>query len=436
MIERYSRPKMRQLWTDDYKYSQWLAVEIAVVQAWGKLGVVPQPDVAAVESKAGYDAAEISRLEAITHHDMVAFTRCVSEKLGPEKKWIHYGLTSTDVIDTAYAVIFKQADGIIKEDLANLAAVLKKKAVEYKDVPCIGRTHGMHADITSFGLKYAIWYDELQRDIERFDLASRQMEVGKITGAVGNYANVPPFVQEFVCEKLAIGSAKTATQVISRDNHAFYLQTIALIGTTLEKIATEFRHLQRSEVGEAEEYFNPGQKGSSAMPHKRNPISLENICGCARVLRGYQLTGLEDVSLWHERDISHSSAERIIMPDATALLDYMLARFTKTLDSMIIYPEKMLANINLTDGVIYAQRVMTALIDAGASREQAYDNIQKLAMISLNQHKDFRILASQDPYISLHLNPDQLQSCYTMDFYFRHIDEIYQRCGLLESANN
>ena len=430
MIKRYSRAEMAKLWTDEYKFSQWLKVEIAAVSAWQKLGVIPENDVELIKKKATFNVDRISELEAQTHHDMVAFTRCVSESLGEEKKWIHYGLTSTDVIDTAFGSIFKQADAILKDDLTKLLAVLKEKAILYRDIPCIGRTHGMHADITSFGLKYAIWYDELQRDIARFNLAASQMEVGKISGAVGNYANVPPFVQDSVCLELGIGSALTSTQVISRDNHAFYVSTLALIGSTLEKIATEFRHLQRTEVHEAEEYFTPGQKGSSAMPHKRNPISLENICGCARVLRGYALTASEDINLWHERDISHSSAERIIMPDATILLDYMLNRFTKVIDKMIIYPEQMAHNIELTHGVIYAQRIMTALIEAGASREEAYDHIQALAMQALQNNQDFRPLVADSTYVKQHLTSKQLADCYTMDYYFAHITEIYQRLGL------
>jgi len=430
MIDRYSRTAMRQLWSDQNKFSQWLKVEIAVVEGWQKLGVIPESDVDAIRRNARFDVAEIARLEAQTHHDMVAFTRCVSESLGPERKWVHYGLTSTDVIDTAYAAIFKQADAIIMADLVKLRDVLAAKAVAYKDMPCIGRTHGMHADITSFGLKYAVWYDELGRDIERFELACRQMEVGKISGAVGNYANVPPQVQEHVCQVMGIGSAVTSTQVLPRDSHAFYISTIALIGTTLEQIATEFRHLQRTEVHEAEEYFTPGQKGSSAMPHKRNPISWENICGCARVLRGYVVTAYEDVSLWHERDISHSSAERIIMPDATILLDYMLDRFTKVIDGVVVYPQRMMENIAMTHGVIFAQRVMTAMIGKGASREEAYDVIQKLSMQALDGDNDFRTLAAADTYVASHLCQAELEDCFTMDYYFRHVDEIYHRLGL------
>ena len=327
MIDRYSRPQMRAIWTEENKFNAYLKVEILSAEAWSKLGVIPEADVRKIEANARFNVPRIREIEEQTRHDIVAFTRCVSESLGEEKKWVHYGLTSTDVVDTANGYLIKQADAILLQDLEDFLAVLKKRALEFKDTPCIGRTHGIHADITSFGLKWALWYEEMKRNIERFKYAAQGVEAGKMSGAVGNFANIPPFIQDYVCEQLGIASADISTQVLQRDRHAFYIATLAVIASTLEQMAFEVRNLQRTEVREAEEAFRKGQKGSSAMPHKRNPISSENICGCARVMRGYAAASCENVALWHERDISHSSTERIILPDATELLDYMLTRF-------------------------------------------------------------------------------------------------------------
>ena len=322
MINRYSRPVMAKIWTDQNKFESYLKVEILACEAFSKLGVVPESDLEKIKKNASFDLKRIYEIEEVTRHDVVAFTRAVSETLGEEKKWIHYGLTSTDVVDTANGYLLKQANEILRDDLVRFMEVLKKKALLYKNTPCIGRTHGIHADITTFGLKWALWYEDMKRNLERFDNAAKIIECGKISGAVGNFANAPIFIQDYVCEQLGIQSAAISTQTLQRDRHAQYMSTLALIGTTMEKIATEIRHLQRSEVHEAEEPFKKGQKGSSAMPHKRNPITSENICGCARVLRGYMVTSYENVALWHERDISHSSTERIILPDATILLDF------------------------------------------------------------------------------------------------------------------
>lgn len=387
MIERYSRLPMRKIWTDEYKFKAYLKVEILAVQAFSKLGVIPKEDALKIKNNASFDLNRIREIEAVTKHDVVAFTRAVSETLNEERKWIHYGLTSTDVVDTAQGYLLKEANQLIEEDLQVLLTVLKKQALRFKSVPCIGRTHGIHADITSFGLKWALWYEQTKRNLERFQKVRKDVETGKISGAVGNFANIPPFIQDEVCKELGLESAAISTQILQRDRHAYYMATLSVIGSTLEQMATEIRHLQRTEVHEAEEAFTTGQKGSSAMPHKRNPIGSENICGCARILRGYMISAYEDIALWHERDISHSSAERIYLPDATMLLDYMLHRLTSILDQLVVYPEVMLENIYKTNGVIFAQRVMNALIDKGLSREEAYDLVQPLAMTAYNLKK-------------------------------------------------
>ena len=390
MINRYSRPVMAKIWTDQNKFESYLKVEILACEAFSKLGVVPESDLEKIKKNASFDLKRIYEIEEVTRHDVVAFTRAVSETLGEEKKWIHYGLTSTDVVDTANGYLLKQANEILRDDLVRFMEVLKKKALLYKNTPCIGRTHGIHADITTFGLKWALWYEDMKRNLERFDNAAKIIECGKISGAVGNFANAPIFIQDYVCEQLGIQSAAISTQTLQRDRHAQYMSTLALIGTTMEKIATEIRHLQRSEVHEAEEPFKKGQKGSSAMPHKRNPITSENICGCARVLRGYMVTSYENVALWHERDISHSSTERIILPDATILLDYMLNRYANLLDNLVVYEDQMLKNIYLTNKVIFAQRVMTTLISKGLSREEAYDTVQPISMEAYNNNLDYQ----------------------------------------------
>ena len=351
----------------------------------------------------------------------------MSESLGEERKWVHYGLTSTDVVDTANGYLFSQANKIIADDLQRFAAVLKKQAVRFKYTPCIGRTHGIHADITSFGLKWVLWYEEMQRNIKRFAEAARGVEVGKISGAVGNFANIPPFVQDYVCEKLGIDSANISTQVIQRDRHAYYVATLAVIGASLEQMALEVRNLQRTEVHEVEESFGKGQKGSSAMPHKRNPISSENICGCARVLRGYMATAYENVALWHERDISHSATERIIMPDATILLDYMLNRMMGILENLVVFEEQMKANIYRTNGVIFAQRVMNALIDKGFARERAYDTVQPVAMRAMSEGAAYIDLLREEPTVKATLTEEELEGCFTLEYYMKNVDYIYKR---------
>ena len=430
MIERYSRKVMRDVWTEENKFGAYLQVEILSCEAWSRLGVIPAEDVEKIRKNARFEVSRIQEIEEQTRHDVVAFTRAVSESMGDERKWVHYGLTSTDVVDTANGYLLKQANAILRKDLEEFLEVLRRRALEFKGTPCIGRTHGIHADITSFGLKWALWYEEMKRNIERFQQAASGVEAGKMSGAVGNFANIPPFIQDYVCGELGIESARISTQVLQRDRHAFYVGTLALIASTLEQMAFEVRNLQRTEVREVEEAFRKGQKGSSAMPHKRNPISSENICGCARVMRGYMATAYENVALWHERDISHSSTERIVLPDATELLDYMLQRFKGILENLVAYPETMLANIYRTRGVIFAQRVMNALIARGLSREQAYDTVQPIAMEAWTQNKDYKTLLEASAQVSEILSREELESCFTLDYYFKNVDEIFRRVGI------
>lgn len=431
MILRYSREKMRNIWSDEYKFETYLKVEILACKAWNKLGVIPTSDVEAIEKKAKINLSRIQELEEATKHDVIAFTRSISEQLGSEKKWVHYGLTSTDVVDTTNGYLLKQANDIIYDDILVFMDVLKEKALKYKNTPCIGRTHGIHADIASFGLKWALWYEEMKRNLKRFMFARSDVECGKISGAVGNFVNVEPFVQDYVCGELGIASANISTQVLQRDRHAYYMATLALIASTLEKIATEIRNLQRTEIHEVEEAFQKGQKGSSAMPHKRNPIASENICGCVRLLRGYMFSSYEDITLWHERDISHSSVERVILPDATELIDYMLNRYKGVLETIVVYEDNMLNNINKTNGVIYSQRVMNALIDQGLSREEAYDLIQRITTISYNENKPFKELLLSNKEVTSILSKEEIESCFDINYYLHNVDKIYKRCELL-----
>ena len=430
MIERYRREVVQKLFTSDAKFDAFLLVELYSLEAWSELGLVPKEDVNKIRENAKFSVKRINELELTTKHDIVAFTRNISEYLGEEKKWIHYGLTSTDVVDTANGYIYKQANEILLEDLLKFQKVLKEKAILYKKTPCIGRTHGVHADITSFGLKWALWYEEINRHLIRFEAVRKDIEVGKISGAVGNFANTPPFVQDYVCNKLGISSSKISTQVLQRDRHAAYMAEIALIGTTLEKIATEIRHLQRTEVREVEEFFSKGQKGSSAMPHKRNPIASENISGLSRVLRGYMNASYENVPLWHERDISHSSVERIIIPDGIMLLDYMLNRYTKVLNNLTVFEGNMYKNIYKTNGVIFSQRVLTKLIDKGLSREEAYDYIQPISMICFNENLHFKELLLNNKNITKILNKEEIEKCFNIDFFLKNVDNIYKRVGI------
>lgn len=431
MIERYRRQVVQDLFTEEAKFDAYLKMEIHTLEAWSELGKIPKEDVDKIREKAIFSVPRIKEIEAETRHDIVAFTRCVSESLGEEKKWVHYGLTSTDVVDTANGYIFKQANDILWEDILEFQEVLKTQALKYMNTPCIGRTHGIHADITSFGLKWALWYDEFNRHVERFKMVRKEVEMGKISGAVGNFANTPPEVQDYVCKAMGIGSSNISTQTLQRDRHANYMAELALIGGTLEKIAVEIRHLQRTEVREAEEFFRKGQKGSSAMPHKRNPISSENIAGCSRVLRGYMVASYENIPLWHERDISHSSVERIIVPDAIMLLDYMLNRYKRVLSNLTVFEDRMLKNIYLTNGVIFAQRVLTKLIDAGLSREMAYDTVQPIAMNAWENGLQYKDLLMENGVVTKYLSNEEIEDAFNIDYFLRNVETIYKRVGIL-----
>ena len=430
MLERYTRPEMGKIWSDENKYEAWLKVEIAATNAWSELGEVPKEDAAKIAQNASFTPERVAELEQVTHHDVVAFTRTVSESLGPEKKWVHFGLTSTDVVDTAQGYILKQADEIIRQDLHELKKTIAEKARKYKNTVEMGRTHGVQAEPTTFGLKLARWYAEINRDIERFEHAAKGAESGKISGAVGTFANVPPAVETSVLKQLGLTQQPITSQVLPRDLHAEYIATLALIATSIENWATEIRSLQRSEIHEVEEHFRAGQKGSSAMPHKRNPIGSENLCGMARVLRGHIITAYEDVSLWHERDISHSSAERVILPDTTIGIDYMLDRFNRILTNLDVFPETMLKNMDKTYGLIYSQRLLLKLIDeAGLSREDAYDMVQKLTTRSWNEGISFRKLVESSSIMD-YLSEDDVSDAFDYHYHLRHVDEIFKKVGL------
>lgn len=430
MIDRYTRPEMGEIWSLTNKYNTWLEVEILAVEAWASLGEVPQEDAEKIRANASFTTERALELEQETKHDMVAFTRTVSESLGDEKKWVHYGLTSTDVVDTAQGYQLKQANAILRQDLDQLLEMLKAMALKYKDTICMGRTHGVHAEPTTFGMKCARWFSEVKRDIERFNYAAEGVEAGKISGAVGTFANVPTAVEKYVCKHLGIRAQEISTQVLPRDLHAYYIATLALIATTVENIATEIRALQKSEVREVEEHFAKGQKGSSAMPHKRNPISSENVTGLARVIRGHVVTAYEDVSLWHERDISHSSAERVILADTTIALDYILHRMTNILKNLTVFPENMKRNMQATHGLIFSQHVLLELVEKGLSREAAYDLVQPLTAKSWDEQRDFRALVEADETIQQYLTPEDIATAFDPMYHLTRIDEVYERLGL------
>lgn len=430
MIDRYTRPEMKQIWSEESKYQCWLEVELAADEAWSKLGKIPAEDVEKLRKNARFSVAGIAEIEAVTHHDVIAFTRDVSKSLGPERKWVHYGLTSTDVVDTAQGYRLKLVNEVLEKDIVDFMAILKALAKRYKYTVTMGRTHGVHAEPTTFGLKMARWYSEMKRNQARFARAARGVEAGKISGAVGTFAEVDPFVEKYVCEKLGLHAQEISTQVLPRDLHADYLATIALIGTSLEEMATEIRSLQRTEIHEVEEHFAKGQKGSSAMPHKRNPIGSENITGCARVLRGNMIPAYEDVALWHERDISHSSAERMILPESTSLLDYMLHRFGRILKNLDVFPERMKQNMDQTLGLIYSGRVLLKLVQSGMSREAAYDLIQPYTAKAWAEHVPYRKLLEQDPTIQERLTKADLDDAFDYHWHLRHVDDIFKRVGL------
>ncbi len=430
MIERYTREEMGNIWSEENKFKAWLEVEILACEAWSELGEIPKEDVEKLRKHASFDIQRIKEIEEETRHDVVAFTRAVSETLGEERKWVHYGLTSTDVVDTALSYLLKQANEILLKDLENFIEILKNKALEHKYTVMMGRTHGVHAEPTTFGLKLALWYEEMKRNLERFRFAAETVQVGKISGAVGTYANIDPFVEKYVCEKLGLTPAPISTQTLQRDRHAHYMSTLALIATSIEKFAVEIRGLQKSETREVEEFFAKGQKGSSAMPHKRNPIGSENMTGMARVIRGYMLTAYENVPLWHERDISHSSAERIILPDATIALNYMLNRMGNIIKNLTVFPENMKRNMNRTLGLIFSQRVLLALIDKGLTREEAYDTVQPKAMEAWEKQVSFKELVEKDEHITKYLTQEEIDDCFDYTYHLKHVDTIFKRLGL------
>ena len=427
MIPRYTREEMGKLWTDEAKFSTWLEVEIAICEGWNRLGVVPDEDLKAIREKARVDVDRINELEKITRHDVIAFVSAVGETVGLSARFIHLGVTSSDILDTALAVMLNRASALILQDIDAVMAVLKRRAYEFKDVPQMGPSHGIHAEPITFGLKLALWYAEMARNRRRFLSARKDIAVGKISGAVGTFANVDPRVEAYVCEKLGLKPAPISTQVIQRDRHAHFFGTLAVLAGTLEKMATEIRHLQRTEVLEAEERFMKGQKGSSAMPHKRNPVGSENICGLARLVKSYAQASLDNIALWHERDISHSSVERVIAPDSCILIDYMLNRMRGILDGLVVYPDRMMENIHRTHGLIYSQRVLLALIDKGVSRDDAYLMVQRNAMKSWEEGLDFQTLLANDPDISRRLSAEELTELFDISYHLKHVDTIFQR---------
>jgi len=430
MIERYTREEMGRIWTDENRYQAWLEVELLACEAWSELGIIPKEDVKKLRENASFDIDRILEIEQETRHDVVAFTRAVSETVGEEKKWVHYGLTSTDVVDTALSYLMKQANVIIRKDLVNFIDILKNKAIEHKHTVMMGRTHGVHAEPTTFGLKMALWYEEMKRNLKRFDDACEVIETGKLSGAVGTYANIDPKVEQYVCEKLGLRPAPVSTQTLQRDRHAQYIGTLALIATSIEKFATEIRGLQKTETREVEEFFNKGQKGSSAMPHKRNPIGSENMTGMSRLMRGYMVTAYENVSLWHERDISHSSAERVIIPDATITLNYMLNRFSNIVKNLTVFEDNMKRNIDRTYGVIFSQRVLLSLIDKGMSREAAYDIVQPNAMKAWENGMHFKSLIEEVEDITSRLTQEDIDDCFDYTYHLKNVDGIFERIGL------
>ncbi len=427
MIDRYTRPAMRQLWSDETKFRAWLEVETVASEVLAAAGIVPHDAAKAIRERGGFDIERIRTIEAETRHDVIAFTTAVAEKVGPESRWLHFGLTSTDVVDTAQALLLRQASAGILEGLKALSAVLRRRAIEFALTPCIGRTHGVHAEPTTFGLKLLLWYTECERNIVRFTAAAEDMRVGKLSGAVGSYGTITPALEEEICTRLGLQTAIVSTQVLQRDRHAAYVGTLAVIASSLDRIATEIRHLQRTEVREAEEFFSEKQKGSSAMPHKRNPITCENICGLARVMRANSQVALEDVALWHERDISHSSAERVILPDQTTLADYLLSKTANLIDKLMVYPERMMRNLNLTGGLVFSGQLLLDLAEAGMSREDAYRTVQTLAMKAWKEDLVFRDLVMQDPQINALLPPERIERAFDVHRRLSNVPAIFQR---------
>jgi adenylosuccinate lyase len=427
LIARYTRPEMGRIWSEDNRFRTWLAVEVAATETLAEAGLVPKDAAKAIRERAGFKLERIQEIEAEVRHDVIAFTTAVAEIVGPHARWFHYGLTSNDVVDTAQALLIVQASAIILEDLERLAEVLKRRAFEFKDTPQIGRTHGIHAEPITFGFKLANWYSETQRNIERFKAAAEGMRVGKFSGAVGTFAHLSPELEEKICARLRLRAADISSQVIQRDRHANYLATLAIIASTLDKIATEIRHLQRTEVREAEEFFSEKQKGSSAMPHKRNPVTSEQISGLARVVRSNAQAAFENVPLWHERDISHSSVERVILPDSTTLVDYLLQKTTNLVDTMFVYPARMKANLESTRGLVFSGQLLLDLVEHGVSREDAYRLVQSHAMRAWKEDLDFHQLVLEDKNITNRVPAKQVEHAFDLKRQLRNMDKIFAR---------
>jgi len=430
LIERYSRAEMAEIWSDQNKFATWLKVEILTCEALTELGEIPKEALANIKEKANFDKSRVLEIEETVKHDVIAFLTNVAEYVGPDSRYIHLGMTSSDLLDTALSSLMQQAGGLLLDGLKGLRKVLGERAIEFKKTVCIGRSHGIHAEPTTFGLKIALWHDEVGRGIERLERAVETISVGKISGAVGTFAHINPWVESYVCAKLDLKPAPVSTQIVQRDRHAEFLGTLALIAASLEKFATEIRNLQRTEILEAEEPFTKGQKGSSAMPHKRNPVASENISGLARLVRANANAALENIALWHERDISHSSVERIIIPDSTIVLDYMLHRFKNVVSNLVVYPEKMLENLHMTNGLIFSQAILLALTKKGITREEAYQLVQGNAMEVWQSGEDFREKVLCDDGIGIHLNRAEIESCFDLDENLKNVDFIFRRIGL------
>jgi len=429
MIDRYSRPRMKQVWSDENKYGKWLQIELAVCQAWAEEGVIPWEDMEKLR-RARYDHGRMEEIFQRTRHDVTAFLRSVTEGLGEEGRWLHLGLTSNDILDTALSLQLVEAGQVLTEDIDELRVALKTGAMTYRETPMMGRTHGVHAEPITFGLKLALWWEEMGRQRERLQQALHSVSVGKISGAVGTHATVPPQVEERVCHRLGLKAAPVSNQIVQRDRHAHFVTTLALIAASLEKFATEIRSLQRTEIREVEEPFSEGQTGSSSMPHKRNPELSERVCGLARLIRGHSVTALENVALWHERDISHSSAERLILPDSCLALDYILGLSTQIMLGLRVYPGRMWQNMESTRGLLFSQRVLLALIEKGLSRERAYELVQRNAMRSWDEEMDFRELLKSDGDVTSYLSTDELSGLFDYGYYLRYVEDTFQRVGL------
>ena len=427
MIPRYTRPEMAKIWTEQRKLETWLEIELLVCEALSELGEIPSEAVKEIREKSKFDVQQINEIEKVTKHDVIAFLTNVGESIGPLSKYLHYGLTSSDILDTSLALLLKEASEIILQDIHRFLEILKKKAFQHKETLMIGRSHGVHAEPITFGLKMALWYDEMKRNLIRMERAKEAVSVGKISGAVGTFAHIPPFVEEFVCRQLELKPAPISTQIVQRDHHAEFFTTLAIIASSIEKFSVELRHLQRTEVLEAEEFFSKGQKGSSAMPHKRNPISAENLSGLARLVRSYSIAAMENIPLWHERDISHSSVERVIAPDATILIDYMLNRLTSIVENLIVYPENMKANLDKMGGLIFSEAILLLLMRKGLSREEAYGVVQRNAMKVWEKGDDFKTLLSQDEVIKRLFTAEELNAAFNVRSHLKHVEDIFRR---------